>query len=299
MNGKTQGTIVLDGLIEGRLPNRPDGEQALREWLDEAAASSLRFSLQVEAGTFSLLADNRPVAAAELGREAADTISAALRALVRLFGPTEPGSLQSTLRSVEYRRGEAVQTLYTVRADGTVEVVARTVDAQTVAPPRPLTTAEKVRFAAAGLAAALAILLASSFVVDYERLLGKAVEAARPFRADELAVDAGPFERYVSIVSKARRGEDALALGLKRSGQFPLSSRDVDRLFAAAGGSVAARLTVEALARGYVRWEYFDGEGTFLGQAVGRIADLRRRESIVVVLALPREGRPVRLVMAY
>ena len=112
-------------------------------------------------------------------------------------------------------------------------------------------------------------------------------------------MDAGPFGPYLSIVGKARRGEDTLALRLKRTARFPLSSPDVDRLFAEAGGAVDARLTVEALARGYVRCEYFDAQGAFLGQVMVRIADLRRREGIAVVLALPREHRPVRLVMAY
>jgi len=63
MSDKTEGTIVLDGLIEGRLPDDPSIEDKLEQWLEFVGQLGLRFNLEVTGSSFSLLPDSTPVRA--------------------------------------------------------------------------------------------------------------------------------------------------------------------------------------------------------------------------------------------
>jgi len=300
MNDRIEGTIVLDGLVEGQVAGVPDAESLLRQWVRTVASLGLHFSLESDGSSFSLLADNRPVAADQLGPRPAEAIGQALGELLAIFREPERGRLFSTVRSIEYRKGAEIQTLYVVTPDGRVEAKERTVEAWTEPPPRRLTRKEILRLTVIGVIVALLVFAMSSFFVDYRALVGRAVEAVRPFDVERLEVDTARFDGYFTFekASVSRDGREVI-LTLKRGEAFPQSEDDVERLLTSPGPSPAKRLAIEAIARGYVRCEYFDKDGEFIESTEQRIAELRRQATVEVSLPLPRKRRPVRVVITY
>lgn len=299
MNEKVEGTLVLDGLLEGKIPRQPGAESRLREWIAAAACANLRFSLEIEGGSFSILADNKPIPAEELAPSPAERIAAALRELLKVFAPEERRSIFSTLRSLEYREGAEVQTMYAIGPDGTIHVRERTVEARTAPVPRPLGRREKLRIGVIGLVVALLVFLVSSVFVDYREVLDRVLEAVVPLDAAALKVETGGFADYFTVEKKAFRGGKAAVVTLQRSEAFPLDEAGIENLLAKSGNSLSDRLTIEALARGYVRCEYFGKKNKFLGFTTQRISGLREKETIELVLPLPGEGRLARIVITY
>jgi len=300
MTEKVEGTIILDGLLEGPLVS-PQVEDDLRDWVARAADRGLHFSLSVDGGTFSLLAANRPVPADRLGAEPAETIEEALRDLQSLLPPEAKRGLFSTLRSTEYAQGRETQTLYVLGPDGAFRRGQRTIEAETSAPPQPLTRKEKLKMAGMGLAVAALALLASSLFVDYPALYRSAVEGFTPLNPEGVKVETGPFADYFTVEKKAASSDaKAVLLTLKRTKGFPLTADDCQRLLdGEAGKKLASRLAVESLAQGYVRCEMFGKDNAFLGAAMARVAPLREKETCEVAIPLPANHRPTRIVIGY
>ena len=300
MNERVEGTVILDGLVEGRIPGRGDAEDVLHDWVRHAASSNLWFSLQLEGGSFSILADNKPIQAEDLAPRPADRIADALRDLLEVLPAQERKGVLSTLRSVEYREGVEVQTLYAIDPDGGVAVRQRTLSARTAPAARPLTRKEKIRLAAVGVVVALLLLAVTSIFVDYRSLLGGVFERFAPFRPADLQVEVKGFQDYLTVEKKAasRDGKEVI-LTLKRGKNFPLTDADCERLLAESPKPLSARLAVHALAGGYVRCECFDAKGKFLGFTMQRISELREKETTELALPLPTGGRLARVVITY
>jgi len=300
MSQKIEGTLVLDGLIEGRLPDLPDAVPLLREWVGSAASLKLQFHLEIDGNGFNILADNTPVQAEDLGPDPAKTIAGALQELLEAFPAEQQGHILSTLRSVECRRGMEVQTLYAVGANGRIETRQRTVDAATAPPPRELTRTDKLRLAGIGVVVALLVFLVSSIFVDYRAIVERIFEQITPFDPDKLAVETGSFADYLIVTKKASaEGGKQAVLTLKRQKAFPKNAADCERLLAGQDKSLSGRLTVEALARGYVRYEFFDKKNEFMGSGLLRVAGLREKETVELALPLPGGSHPTRLVFTY
>lgn len=296
---KLEGTLILDGLLEGRVPS-DGGAARLREWVNFAASLGLRFSLEVEGQAFSLLADNRPIQVESLRSTPSKLVEDSLGELLKVFAPEERARLFSTLRSIEYRKGLEVQTLFVIGADGRIDVREEAVAAATKAPPRPLTGKEKLRLAAAGLGIAALIFAVSALFVDYGALWDTIRDAVVPMRAANVEVDAKRFESYFSVEEKKiGRGGRTMVLTLKRTDAFPGDDAAIERAMQKAGTSVSARLALEALAKGYVRCEFFDRKNEFLGFAPGRIRKLRVEQIFDLSVPMPRRRRPARIVITY
>lgn len=299
MNEAIEGTFALDGLIEGRIPERADAKDLLHEWIGFAAKAKLKFSLELEGNSFSLLADNSPIQVAKLEAAPDEAVANALTELLRIFPAAERRHVISTIRTVEYGKGTEVQTVYAVGPDGAVQSRQRTVDAKTTPAPRQLTVREKFRIAAIGLVIALLVLSISSIFVDYRAALNSIIDAVRGFDPGAVEVEAGGFQDYLAVENKeAQRGGKELILTLKRTEAFPVKEADLQRLLDGAGKSIPARMTLEALARGYVHCEYFDKKNELLGFTEQRISGLRENETIKLVLPLPAGRRLARVVIA-
>ena len=146
MADNVEGTIVLDGLIEGRFNDGDQTVEKLDGWVKFVQDTlGLSFTADASGDSFSMLPDNKPASAAKLAPDPQDAIRQALEQLIGALPEKDRATVFSTLRSSEYRKGEEVQSLYAVQADGTVVFESRTVDAKTVAPVEPLTTKEKVK----------------------------------------------------------------------------------------------------------------------------------------------------------
>lgn len=300
MNGKTEGTLVLDGLLEGKSRDLSGLTARLREWISASTSLGLRFNLDIDGNSFSILADNKPIQTDNLAPEAAEKIAAALDELLKVFSPDERRQILSTLRSIEYRKDTEIQTAYAVGPDGKIHTRERVVDAQTTPPPRQLTRKEKIRVVITGIVIALLAFLASSVFVDYRALIGNVIETVTPLDAEDIKVETGSFKKYFTVEDKTiGPGSKAVILTLKRTKAFPLKDSDIKQLFADAKDSVSERLTVEAMARGYVRCEFFDKKDNFMGFIDKRISPLRKTETIKLVLPVPRDERTVRIVITY
>src|ERR1051325_3706328 len=135
---KTEGTLIIDGLIEGRLPALPAAEDKLRAWVNFARSAGLEFNLHLDGGSFSLLADNSPHLAKQFAPDPAEIICSAVAEMLKTIPPADRGKLSSTLRSIEYRPHQEVKTLYPITPDGAIDSRQRIVEAQTQPPPPPL-----------------------------------------------------------------------------------------------------------------------------------------------------------------
>jgi hypothetical protein len=300
MNDKTEGTLVLSGILEGKLPGGAEFEDRLRQWIEFANSLGLAFHLELEGNSYSILADSKPLPVEAIGPDPAEKVAAALGELLKVFGDDERRQVFSTIRSVEYRKGQEVQTLFHVGPDGDVRMRERTVEADTSPAQHRLTRREKIRIGAIGLVVALAVFGVSSLFVEYRALFARVAEGITPLRAEALEIDTSTFRSYFRVGKKTiESGGKALRLTLTRTDAYPKSDQELARLIGEAQENLARRLAAEALASGYVRCEVFDKQGRFLGFEMQRIAGLRQGPSADLVLPLPTKQRPARIVITY
>ena len=298
MNTRTEGTVILDGLIEGPLPDDPDAGKLLNDWVRSVSDAGTPLNFETEGGSFSILADNRPVAAQELGHDPADALAESINGLLDLFPPEQRRQVFSTLRSIEVVEGAEIQTVYSIGSDGRIKTHSRTVEAETEPPTAPLSRDEIVRRCLIGLGVAALVLLVSALFVDYRALVRRLINSALPVAAARIDIDNTAFEDYFSVRADAVvSGGRSLRLVVERTEDFPVSDQTLDRMHRDAD-TVYEKLTIEALARGYVRAEYFDEEGKHLGRVEMRIAGLREKQSAQLTISLP-STRPKRMVITY
>jgi len=295
---KIEGTLIIDGLIEGKIPALPAAEDKLRAWVNFARQAGLDFDLQLDGGSFSLLADNSPRHAKKFAPEPSEMISSAVGEMLKTIPPADRGKLTSTLRSIEYRPRQEVQTLYPITPEGAVDSRQRIVEAQTHAPPPPLTTRERVRMGLFGLAAAVTVIAISAVFVDYPKLWREIREEVTTPSADQIQFDNATFADYFAVEKKQISADGkSLRLLLRRTDKFPITDSD----FMAATTQPTTqptlrRLTLDSLWRGYIRCELFDSKGAFQTFHFARIQPLRQSEAMEVSLPLSPESRPGRIV---
>jgi len=302
---KIEGTLVLDGLIEGRLGGVEQAEDRLEDWVSLAREAGLPFSLEITGNRFSLLAGGTPIEVARLGPDPTARIADALRELLRVFTPDAGAGVFSTVRSTEYRPGQEVQTLYLVGPQGDVQEQQRTVEAETVAPRRPRTRREKVRLVLTGLAIAGVLVGLSALVVPYRDILFRLKGRMLPLSTKDLSVEAPAFEGLFTLGEERKldRKRGALVLQATPAADLPRTDDEFTRAIEAARDSARRRLALEALLRGYLRCEYFDGEGAFLGASWVRVKALRmaapRSRGATLYVPLPRDLPVRRIVLTY
>jgi hypothetical protein len=295
---KTEGTLILDGLIEGRLPALPGAEDKLRAWVHFARHAGLDFNLNLDGGSFSLLADNSPRPAKKFSPEPSEIISSALSEMLKTIPPADRGKISSTLRSIEYRPHQEVQTLYPITPDGAVAPRQRIIEAHTHAPPPPLTTRERLRMGLFGLAAAIAVIAISALFVDYSKLWHEIRAEVSTPRADQIQIDNSIFADYFTIEKKALSPDSkSLRLLLRRTPRFPLTESD----FTSASTRPSTqpnlrRLTLDSLSSGYIRCEYFNANNSFQSFHFTRLLPLRQSETLELILPLPPDSLPARIV---
>ncbi len=295
---KIEGTLVLDGLIQGRLPD--DDSQVttkLREWVSFLNNLGIRFSLQTANATFSLLPETSAVSIQPLGHQPEGSLQQALEQLAEIFPEPQRGQLFSTLRSNEYRKGEEVQTVYTI-VQGAVRQHSRTVEANTTPPPEPLSRQEKFKLGAVAAGIVVAVLALAMLIPGVRAMFGEVVDVMKPFHAEEIHVELGQYKKYFSMsIDDKQSNRTEWLVKLKRTNDFPVSAQQLDEAAKAVGDSVAARLALESVARGYVQADLFDAEDKYLATINLRIADLLKKESIEGKVQVPQKTKPTRIVL--
>jgi hypothetical protein len=194
-----------------------------------------------------------------------------------------------------------VQTLYIVAPDGTVQARGRAVSAQTAAPQRPMSVRERALSIGIGAVLLLALFMASSLFIDYHGMFVSLRSQLRPLDAAHFPVDAASFERYFTVEAKSSAGDgQGLVLTVQRTPLFlypdlsigpPAPSTQSD--------GQEARLAAAAIATGYIRCEYFDEKGKFMGFVLVRIKGLRDAQTIDLQIPFETDHRPSGVTLTY
>jgi hypothetical protein len=283
---KLEGTIALDGLVEGRGVDDPAVALKLRQWVDAITKLGLEFDLSTAGNSFSLLPETRPVHSLALGDDPSEALRQMLDQLLELLPEEDRGFTSSTLRSIHFRPKEEVQSVYLLDGDSKFRIESRALDAETIAPPEPISTKERVRIAVFGLFLALAVMGIASLFIDFRGLVAELWGSVTPVAAEEIEVDNATFVDFIRVEEKTvnnRRG--VLVLKLVRTDQFPLVPADFEKAWEQAT-SLRKRLVVEAIEKGYVRLELFDKKNQFIRQQLLRIDDLRQKETFELAIPL-------------
>ncbi len=283
---KLEGTVVFEGLLQGPVPNGGDIAARLNQWVQFVGRLGLRFSLETRDTGFSLLPENRPVSVGPLGDSPDQAIRQSLEQLVEQFPIAERNQLFSTLRSSEYRKGEEIQTMYTI-VEGTLRLQSRTLAADTVAPPEPIPIKEQIKMAVIGVALALGLLGIALLFPGVRAMFGQLVAAVKPLDTQSIAIDLGAFAPYFTCtIDEKQSDRSQLVVQLKRTEKFPNDEAALNTA-AAAENVLDRRLALEGLARGYLRVELFDADGKYAATDELRIRDLRDQQKLDAKLPLP------------
>lgn len=290
MNNQLEGTLVMDGLLEGRLPELPDTREKIEQWCSFSRETGVPFRVRFDGERFSVMPETEPVEVDDLGGDVEETIRQLLDQLAKIFPDGERTSLFSTVRSREYRPGQEVQTLYFMNAEGHIDCRGRTVDAETVARRQPMTRREIVRLAVGVLVTALVLFGLSALVVDYGELWRRAKMRVTPLDTTKVELNQETFAEFLAIDKIERSGTTELTLTLKRTDAFPRTDLQLHQLLEDPSSSWQRRMVVQSIAKGYLLLEVFDREDTFRGSLRIRIADLREKETVTT--KVPWQGVP-------
>jgi hypothetical protein len=282
---KVAGTFFMDGMLQGRVPDFPDFDSRVRQWLAVQKKQALQFDFAMDGANFSVLADDAVVPSrAFLPEGIQDHLASAFQDLVELVPPQDRMQLMSTLRSVEYRPGNEVQTLYVVAPPGKIDVQQRSVEAVTQATPPELTTRGKLKLGCIGLGVALVALLASSFFIDWKSWFFDRADDLIPVKVEEITVDATAFDSFITferkVIDKRRR---SLVLAAK-------SGPKLESAIAATSPNTSTWkefLAIAAIKKGFVRCDMFDEKGALLGSATVFLEPLLKSENKEAVFLVP------------
>ena len=298
---KTEGTVVLDGLVEGTLPAGAEGR--VREWVRELAARGLELHLELDGDSFSLLPSSAPLPVARLGHRPAEAVKEALQALLRTFPEAERASVFSTLRSAEVQPGLEVQTVYVVGPGGEVETRERTVDAETRAAEPAAALRDRLRAAAVAVVVLAALVGVASLFFDLRGAVSGLWSKVTPLEASDVEVDVTAFQDYLRVAKKESGASgNSVILTLERTDRFPKTDAELSALEGAEPGGDPAgrmrrRLALDALARGRVHADLFGKDGAVLGGMDVSILELRTKGKLEVEVRATRDPRTVRIAL--
>ncbi|MFK7740543.1 MAG: hypothetical protein AB8H80_09470 [Planctomycetota bacterium] len=235
--------VFVDGILDGRTAD----EAALHEAVDAAGTAGVgAFQLDLQGGRFSVL----PATTRRTGRAAQSfDVAAQANLLDRLQGiveAAEAGSVETTLHCKLIYDAEVTETLFVLR-DGQLEAVTRR---------RPSSERDEadVRAAAAPVATSnrrmwliAPLLLVSAVILLWQ--LGVVDQLFSP-AAENLHLEAGPFEALVEIEAVERTALGGYLLKLQRGASYPATPAALEQ------GRASASTTAERVA-----WDVLDGRG--------------------------------------
>jgi hypothetical protein len=297
MTASIEGTLALDGLLEGRLGMLPGGQEMLSQWVASAQGAGLTFTFSIDGDMFQLMPDPAPVDVLDVPGSATRTLERLLDELVASVPAAQRGGLFSTLRASEYLQGRQEQTLYLVTPQG-LQTRRRTVSASTQPREQSMSSRQIVRTVLLGVLAAGVLVAVSTIFVDYRALFARAAESVRWSDPDQVQVELGELGRYIIIEGKSKDGGE-LVLKLRRTAEFPATPAQQQAAVEASATSLPARLAAESLARGYIRVETFDKDRRLVASFEARIVELRAAQTMELRVPLPRDRRLMHVTLTY
>lgn len=288
-----EGTIVFEGLVEGPLGGDTEIVEKLREWVASMKSIGVSFDLDTNAGRFSLMPDDKPIFVTKLEVTMDQAMTQAMEQLIAIFPPSDQPSLYSTLRCSEYKKNEAIQTVFVVNPDGGVDVETRTATIETVETPQPIPLKERIRSAIIGLALAVIVLGVSSFFVDYKAMFGQVADKIEPTQAEDITLELGTFGEFYAVTDKkvdAKR--NIFIIQLTPTALHPQTDTLWNALYEDAGNDVKKRLTIESIVRGEYKFQLFDDDGKFIGSIAHSLYQTHDgKMPLTVALQMPRKTR--------
>lgn len=264
MNKTVQGTYRTEGLIEGTLVDA-EQEAQIRQWTERCQTRGFTLHLTVEGNAFSLLADETPKSNPAPATPVDSSLRELLEELTSVCPARNAGELFSTLRSVEYQEGTALQTVYSIDHTGSLQVQQRAVPAQTV--PATVRRSWRDRLPLIGGIAALVLVLflVSLLFVPYGRVTDALVRRLTPVKLETVSVQPGPFAEHISPngLTRAPRSE-LVILQLKPAPSFPHTPKQTHVQWRQQS-KLPGKLTLEALARRRIRCEFRNAENQWIG----------------------------------
>jgi hypothetical protein len=153
--------------------------------------------------------------------------------------------------------------------------------------PPPITMRERLKMFLLTLFPVIAVLALSTLFIDYPKFFHQIHQDAAPPSADAITFDNSTFSSYFTI-EKSERSPDrkSIRLLLRRIGILPTTTQPTTN-----------PLTQDSLSRGYIRCEFFDDKGNFLSFTQARISPLHKSETMQLIVPLPTNPSPTRIVV--
>ncbi len=286
----------MEGMLQGPLPSSEVIVDELKSWVEAAKNQGLRFHLQVEGANFSVLADTTISKTSSLkGKDVDELIEDALGSLLKLLPEGSRKGLFSTVRSEEFRPGEAVQTLYAVAPNGEIASQQRTVDVDTEMPPPEITAASVRRFALVALPVLLLMLFVSSFFIDYKKMFSQARDEMVDVTVEEVSVKDSELLDVVEIkLVEIDNRRKLLIFEIERG---PGWAAAIGSSPSDSSGNWQEFLLRQAVHLRVLRVELFDKKGKPLGYGEISLDGLRDHKKAKVGMVARPNGRMVTVVV--
>ncbi len=266
---KQEGTFLLDGLIEGPI-FAPEDHKNLELMLSRARTHGIVMHLSADGGRFSLLPDRDPI---QLGHDltAKSIVVNLLENWLSGYDPRESGQIMSTLRSVEYVPGEELQVLYGIAPNGKIHTEQRSVQCQTVPPPKPLDPRVVKKMVIYGVVSALVCILISTLFVPYRELGRRFWNNIKPYDTSQLRVDCG-YQEILQVQSVEYDKKDAaLAIEFQVPADLLLSADLLADRWQKDECGLKEKLALEAIYKKQVICDSYNHEGQFISRLYCRL----------------------------
>lgn len=280
--------LRLEGLLEGTTVDGGDWLEGLRAWRAPTAFPA-DLDISARGNRFSILFAPRENARGDDGSEAG--IAGALADLLNCAPPGSIGSLTSSVRSTRTTPAASILTVYQVDDSGAVRTVQR--EAEPPPAPAPPTLVQRLRLRLRQWPVTLGLLAAVAFALWQVAPVRSTVQGSLGLAPPVPTLAGSAFERYLK--AEVLPGPPQ-ALRLARLPAYPRDPAALDAAAASAKG-LHGMLALSALARGYIRCEWYDDSGRFLYGVDLRVRELETRETMT--LALPAISGAVSLRLLY
>ena len=293
VNDKIEGTLVLDGLVQGGGIYDPEIKNKLQEWEKVSYQRGFPFTLECSDASFSVLPDKDPVKTGDIKGDPTDAITRLLDELLAVLPDEIRSSVFSTVRSTEYRENIEVQTLYALGLDGSIHTEQRIQEAETVKPIVPISKKEKIRL---GIIAAVVVAVAGTLIYLFAPVNDLFRTTAAKV-AEDLQLSDDQVKEYVVMkaVEASEGSKTKLKIQVDRGNRYPVDDKDLEKM--GTEGTLLDRLVAEDISRGRMRFQWLGADDKDLGSGYIDISGLREQVTIWRVLDLPggKNAKPVKL----
>jgi hypothetical protein len=274
-----EGTFILEGLVQGPVPDVRDGTELLQRFAADIVRNHLPLNLELTGGQFSLLADGQPHPGSDFHPQPVpDCIQQVLGQLLALLPPQDRSRVISTLRSREFQPGTVQQTLYSIVAPGQVQVQTRESPADVILQCSVRSQLMKRRLMIGGLTVLALGIVAT--VVDFKPWLHRVGTRLKLQPPAVVPVDATALAEGISATATA--GE-TLEITLTRGPQW-----DTLLQTSPAEPDWTKHLASTALHRGYALVILLDATGKALRSQVMDLEPLRSAHTCIVSIPLAK-----------